>query len=345
MAATASNEGDGGSMRWKASWENRVLIWMGAVALLLGALAWWLPRGTGVLALVSDDARNLLTFSLFRIGALSVTPIFLIKGMIYLALLSVISSMTRKALYRRVETGTALGAQHSYVLARFASIVVYTLGLTVGLESAGLNLNSLAIVGGTLGIGVGFGLQPVVANWVAGLVLLVEAPFRIGDRIDVGDTSGVVVRVGGRSTWVRTYDNEVIIVPNSEFTTKRVTNWTVNDLKVRLKIEVGVDCASNLEQVKESLVAIAKRHPAVLPDPPPEAVLVTLGDSSWNFYLRFWTLIRDHDNYALLSDLYCVVIEDFAKQGIVMPYPQQDVHVRSVDSPVVIASGAGRVGG
>jgi small-conductance mechanosensitive channel len=323
--------------RWWGSLESRILVWVTAAVAVLGGLAWWLPRGNGVLELVSEDAQKVLTFSLFKIGALSVTPLFLVKFLIYLALLSLVSSSVRKALYRRATQDTALGAQHSYVLARFAAIVVYTFGLMIGLESAGLNLNSLAIVGGTLGIGVGFGLQPVVANWVAGLVLLVEAPFRIGDRIDVGDTSGVVVRVGGRSTWVRTYNNEVIIVPNSEFTTKRVTNWTVNDLKVRLSIEVDVDCASNLQQVKDSLVAIAKRHPDVLQDPAPEAVLVTLGDSTWNFYLRFWTLIRDHDNYALMSDLYCAVIEDFAKQGIVMPYPQQDVHVRSVDGPVVIA--------
>jgi small-conductance mechanosensitive channel len=329
---------DKGMLRQWPKLESRLLLSMGAAIAVAGTVAWWLPRGTtGVLDLVGADARKALTFTLFRIGNVGITPIFLVKGLIYLGLLSLLSMTVRKALYRRVERDTALGAQHSFVLARFASIVVYTLGLMIGLESAGLNLNSLAILGGTLGIGVGFGLQPVVANWVAGLVLLVEAPFRIGDRIDVGDTSGVVVKVGGRSTWVRTYDNEIIIVPNSEFTTKRVTNWTVNDLKVRLKIEVDVDCSSNLKQVKDALVAIAKRHPQVLQDPPPEAVLFELGDSTWNFYLRFWTLIPNHDNYALLSDLYCAVIEDFAKQGIVMPYPQQDIHVRSVDGPVVIA--------
>ena len=329
-------------MRWWAPWENRVLVGMGAVVLALFGLAWWMPRETGFLNLLSDDARRVLTFALFKIGALSVTPIFLVKGLIYLALLSLVSATVRKALYHRVEEKTALGAQHSYVLARFASIVVYTLGLMVGLESAGLNLNSLAIVGGTLGIGVGFGLQPVVANWVAGWVLLVEQPFRIGDRIDVGGTSGVVVRVGGRSTWVRTYDNEVIIVPNSEFTTHRVTNWTVNDPKVRLHLEVDVDYSSDLEKVKRLLVEVAQRHPEVLTDPPPEAVLADLGDSALKFYLRFWTEIHEYDNYKIMSDLYCEVLDVFGKEGIDMPYPQQDVHVRSVDGPILVAQGAGK---
>jgi small-conductance mechanosensitive channel len=327
-------------MRWWESWERRVLAGMGTAVALLGAVAWWLPHGTtGVLDLVSQDARKVLTFSLFKMGALSVTPIFLLKGLVYLGVLSLVSASVRRVLYRRVQQKTALGAQHSYVLARFAAIVVYTLGLLIGLESAGLNLNSLAILGGTLGIGLGFGLQSVVGNWVAGLVLLIEQPFRIGDRIDVGNTSGVVTRVGGRSTWVRTYDNEVIIVPNSEFTTHRVTNWTVNDLKVRLHIEVDVDCASDLRSVKESLEAIARKHPDVLSDPSPEAVLFELGDSSWNFYLRFWTLIGSHDNYKIKSDLYIDVIETFTKQGINMPYPQQDVHIRSVDGPIAISGG------
>lgn len=321
-------------MRW--SWESRVLIGVGVLVMLVWALAWWLPHGTGVLDLVGDDARKVLTFTLFKIGNVAVTPIFLVKGLVYLAFLSAISGSVRRVLYRRVEQNTALGAQHSYVLARFASILVYTLGLMVGLESAGLNLNSLAILGGTLGIGVGFGLQSVVANWVAGLVLLVEQPFRIGDRIDVGNTSGVVIRVGGRSTWVRTYNNEVIIVPNSEFTSHRLTNWTVNDPKVRLHLEVDVNCDSDLDKVREALVEVARQHPDVLPNPAPEAILVQLGDSSLNFWLRFWTIIRSDDNYRIKSDLYCAVVQRFAKDGIGMPFPQRDIHVRSVEGPILI---------
>jgi small-conductance mechanosensitive channel len=335
---------NGKIVRLWASWETRVLGGMVAGVLLMGTVAWWLPhQTTGVFDLVGEDARKVLTFSLFKIGALSVTPIFLVKGLIYLGVLSLVSATTRRVLYRRVEEQTALGAQHSFVLARFAAILVYTLGLMIGLESAGLNLNSLAILGGTLGIGVGFGLQPVVANWVAGLILLIEQPFRIGDRIDIANTSGVVVRVGGRSTWVRTYDNEVIIVPNSEFTSHRLTNWTVNDSKVRLRIEVDVDYSSDVERVKRLLLEIAGKHPEVLEDPAPEAVVADLGDSALKFYLRFWTVIQDHDNAKILSDLYCAVLDIFGKEGIVMPYPQQDVHVRSVEGPILIAGGAGRV--
>jgi small-conductance mechanosensitive channel len=156
-----------------------------------------------------------------------------------------------------------------------------------------------------------------VANWVAGVVLLIEQPFRIGDRIDVGETSGVVGRVGVRSTWVRTYDNEVIIVPNSDFTTHRVINWTVNDDKVRLTISVVVAHDSDPQRVADLLLEVARKHPDVLADPAPEALLAELTQSSLNFSLRFWTVIRGDDNYRLKSDLRFLVLGSLQKHGIV----------------------------
>jgi len=184
------------------------------------------------------------------------------------------------------------------------------------LQAAGVNLNSFAILGGTLGIGVGFGLQSIVANWVAGLVLLVEQPFRIGDRIDVGGTAGVVGRVGVRSTWVRTYDNEVIIVPNSDFTTHQVTNWTVNDDRVRLAIGVVVAHQSDAEKVAVLMLEVVREHPGVLPDPPPEALLNDIAQNSLNFSLRFWTIIQAHDNHRLKSDLRLLILKKLQEHGI-----------------------------
>ena len=134
-------------------------------------------------------------------------------------------------------------------------------------------------------------------------MLLIEQPFRIGDRIDVGDTGGVVGRVGVRSTWARTYDNEVIIVPNSDFTTHRVINWTVNDDQVRLTINVVVAHDSDLHCVADLLLEVARQNPDVLTDPPPKALLADLTQSSLNFVLRFWTEIRGDDNFRLKSDL------------------------------------------
>jgi small-conductance mechanosensitive channel len=286
------------------------------MALLTGFVWWWVPSGPNLIHLVGATLGRRLTIPVFSIGMEGVTPISLLKALLFLGLLAALSNWVRKLLYQRVSKTTAFDPQHSYILARCVSLVIYVVGLMIGLQAAGVNLNSFAILGGTLGIGVGFGLQSIVANWVAGLVLLIEQPFRIGDRIDIGGTAGVVGRVGVRSTWVRTYDNEVIIVPNSEFTTHQVTNWTVNDDRVRLAIGVVVAHQSDVEKVAALMLEVAGEHPGVLTDPLPEALLNDIGQNSLNFSLRFWTIIQAHDNHRLKSDLRLLILKKLGQHGI-----------------------------
>lgn len=311
------------------------------VLLLIVAASWASPdRLPRLFDFLGIETRQFITLPLFTIGKLPVTFAFLVKSCIFLIFLIFVSNRVHVVLYSGIRRHTALGEQRGYILARFGSLAVFAIGLTIGLESVGLNLSTLTILGGTLGIGVGFGLQSVVANWVAGLVLLIEEPVRIGDRIDVGDTSGVVTRIGGRSTWIRTYNNEVIIVPNSNLTNNLLTNWTANDPKVRLAIPVGVGYGSDPAQVRELLLQIAANHPEVLREPAPEVIFKDLGASSLDFMLRFWTIVRDHDNYALISDLYFAIFRNFREHGIEMPFTQQDLHLRSADVPITIRAEA-----
>lgn len=285
------------------------------LALLAAFVLWRLPTGSSLFHLLAADLRRRLMVPVFTSGKLAVTPLSLLTSLLFLGLLSVVSNRVRNFLYQRAST-TSFDPQRSYVLARFTSLMIYIIGLMIGLQLAGLNLNSLAILGGTLGIGIGFGLQSIVANWVAGIVLLIEQPFRIGDRIDLGETGGVVGRVGVRSTWVRTYDNEVIIVPNSDFTTHRVINWTVNDNRVRLAINVAVAHNSDPHRVAELLLIVAGKHPDVLVEPLPEALLADLTQSSLTFVLRFWTVIHDDDNFHIKSDLRFLVLTALQENGI-----------------------------
>ena len=134
------------------------------------------------------------------------------------------------------------------------------------MQIIGLNVTSLAFLGGAVGIGVGLGLQNIASNFASGLILLLERPIKVGDRIEVGNLNGDVVRIGGRSTWVRTNDNLIIIVPNAEFTTGRVTNWTANDRRVRFSFPVGVAYGWYPEQVRTILLALAAEHADVLSD-------------------------------------------------------------------------------
>jgi small-conductance mechanosensitive channel len=294
-----------------------LLLRGGLLVALLSAFAWWrFPDGTSLVHLFGVGLRHRLTIPVFTIGTVGITPLSLLKAFIFLGLLTVVSSWVRKLLYQRASMTPGFDLQHRYLLARFVSLMIYVVGIMIGLQAAGVNLNSVAVLGGSLGIGIGFGLQSIVANWVAGLVLLIEQPFRIGDRIDVGDTSGVVGRVGVRSTWVRTYDNEVIIVPNSDFTTHKLINWTVNDDRVRLSISVVVAHDSDPHQVADLLLEVARKNPDVLVDPPPEALLADLTQSSLNFVLRFWTIIRGDDNFRLKSDLRVSALRSLQDHGI-----------------------------
>jgi small-conductance mechanosensitive channel len=271
---------------------------------------------------------------LFTIGKIAVSPSFLLKSSLFLVALTLGSRWSERALRTRVLSHTALDPEHSYSLARLFSIAVFVLGLVIGVDTAGVDLRSLALLGSALGIGVGLGLQPIITNFVAGLVLLMERPLKLGDRIDVAGTNGEVMRIGGRSTWVRTNDNEVIIVPNSELISNQLTNWTANDPKVRFAVKVGVSYGSDPQKVKQILLELAADHPDVLHDPAPEVIFSELGESSLNFLLRIWTAKELGNPQRLKSDLYFSIFKSFREHNVEMPFPQRDLHLRTVDASV-----------
>jgi small-conductance mechanosensitive channel len=183
-------------------------------------------------------------------------------------------------------------------------------------------------------VGIGLGLQNVVSNFVAGLILLIEQPIRMGDRIEVNDTFGDVVKIGARSTWIRTNDNVVIIVPNNDFINNSVTNWTANDSNVRLMIPVGVGYNSDPDQVRDLLLQAAHAHADVLAEPNTDVIFTDYGDNSINFALRVWTASRTHTPFVLKSDLYFAIFKLFREHRIELPFPQRDLHIRSSDIPL-----------
>src|SRR5262249_36535576 len=231
---------------------------------------------------------------------------------IFFVVLLLASHFVMTVLHKRILNHTPLEAGQQYAVARMVSYLVFILGTIVGLQSLGVNLNSLVVIGGALGIGVGLGLQAIVSNFVAGLVLLLEQPVKLGDRIEIGGTFGDVVRLRGRSTWIRTNDNVVIIVPNSEFINERVTNWTANDRQVRVTVAVGVGYGSDVKLVWDVLLEIAKKHPDVLQSPAADVVFTEFGDSSLNFELRVWTVKQVYTLVLLRSDLYFSIFDEFA---------------------------------
>jgi small-conductance mechanosensitive channel len=288
--------------------------------------AWFAP----LLGDAGARVHQILTQPFLTLGGLPITVFFLMKVATFVVVLILVSHTTMILLQNRILTYMPLDEGQRYAAARGVSYLLFFLGLIVGLQSLGVNLNSLEVVGGALGIGVGFGLQAIVGNFVAGLVLLVEQPIKLGDRVEVGGTFGDVVRLRGRSTWIQTNDNVVIIVPNSEFIDQRVINWTANDRQVRISLPVGVGYGSDPQEVRELLSQIAIQHSDVLADPAPEIIFLDFGDSSLDFELRVWTVRQVQTPQRLKSDLYFAIFETFREKGIEIPFPQRDLHLKSI---------------
>lgn len=238
------------------------------------------------------------------------------------------SILLRRLLLVRLLRRTPLDASLQDALARIGGYLALAIALLVGLSTIGIELTSLTVLAGALGVGIGFGLQNVVENFVSGLILLAERPIRVGDRVEVEDVAGQVVSIGARSTTILTNDNVAIIVPNSQLVTERVVNWSHGGGRVRYRVAIGVAYGTDLRAVERVLVEVASADPHVLADPPPRAVLVAFGDSSIDFELRVWTADLLERPTVLRSELLFATWEAFARAGIEMPFPQRDLHVR-----------------
>lgn len=298
---------------------------------MLLAFATFLPN---LLHDLSTRSQRALTFSLFHVGSITINLLFLIKAGIFIAGLILLSRLLQRVILLRLLKHLHIAESQKFALGRFVTYAFFLGGLFVGLQSLGLNLNSLVVFGGAIGVGVGLGLQNVVSNFVAGLILLVEQPIRMGDRVAINNTLGDVVRIAARSTWIRTNDNVVIVVPNSDFINNSVTNWTANDPRVRLHLPVGVGYSSDVERVREILLTAAANNENVLKEPAPDVIFLEYGDSSLNFELRFWTESNTHTPLIIKSDLYFAALQMFREHKIELPFPQRDLNIRSSDIPL-----------
>lgn len=226
-----------------------------------------------------------------------------------------------------VRTQVDLGIRHA--VGDIVRMVILALGLTIILQTAGIDLSSLTVLFGALGIGVGFGLQGVTNNFVSGIILLLERPIKVGDRIEVGGVHGDVIKISPRATTIVTNDNIAIIVPNADFISTKVVNWSYTNRNVRFNFPVGVAYGSDPEQVRRVLLDVARVHQGVLKDPGPSVLFDSFGDSSLNFLLRVWTREFSTVPGVLRSDLYFAVSRAFKEHGIEIPFPQRDLHIKS----------------
>lgn len=276
-----------------------------------------------------DPLIQLVQTPLYTAGQTVITPVTLLYLAVLTVLLFVATAKLKTWMVERllVSSRVDIGVRHAIgTITRYG---VLTAGLILILQTAGIDVSTLTVLFGALGIGIGFGLQNVTNNFVSGLILLFERPIKVGDRIEVGNVHGDVVNISPRATTIVTNDNIAIIVPNAEFISSKVVNWSYTDHNVRFNFPVGVAYHSDPEKVRTILLDVARAHPGVLTDPGPSVLFHEFGDSSLNFMLRVWTKEFATVPSVLRSELYFAINRAFREHGIEIPFPQRDLHIKS----------------
>jgi potassium-dependent mechanosensitive channel len=264
----------------------------------------------------------------FSIGRISLSPMGLLFFVLILFLTLVLTRLGRYIISEKifVESDIEPGLQDS--IATISIYVMWGLGLVMALSVLGVSTTSLAVVFGALSIGIGFGLQAIFNNFVSGIILLFERPIQIGDAVEVQGTMGTVKKINVRATVVQTFDNASLIIPNSEFISSQVTNWSFKEPSLRRKVSVGVAYGSDIELVRQTLLEIVNQTKNVLKKPKPDVIFDDHGDSALIFILRYWTTIDYY--YTTSTDIRFAMDRLFGERNIEIAFPQMDVHIRSM---------------
>ena len=271
---------------------------------------------------------DVLTFSAFKIGQKEISLLLIIEVVAILVIGFLVSKQLRRLIKGRLAK-TRLDEGVQYTILQLIHYSISAIVIYQAIMMLGIRLTGLAFFAGILSVGIGFGLQSIANNFVSGLILLFERPVKVGDMITAGDTEGRVQDIKMRATQVVTRDNVSIIVPNSQFISGEVTNWSHRDPKVRIHIPVGVAYGSDVQLVTELLLKVAKAHPQVMEEPSPNVWFTAFGDSSLNFELLAWIgkpIIRKQ----VTSDLNYAIDAVFRENEVTIPFPQRDLHLHSL---------------
>ena len=317
--------------------KNRALIRERSVRIV-----WWIAFVLWALLTLRLFAVRQPLFSFLRsvfTASATVGTVQISLGSVVLFFLTIwiavlISRFLRFILEEEVYPSVDLGGGVSYAVSTMLHYTILVIAFLIAIGLLGVDFTKFALIGGAIGIGIGFGLQNIINNFVSGLILLFERPVKVGDTIQIDTQTGKLTQIGLRASVLRKVDGSDVIVPNSRLISEEVTNWTMSDDKRRMDILVGVAYGSDPDQVMALLTKAAVTKPEVLTEPAPKAIFTGFGENSIDFELRAWS--EDTDKWVgLRSEIVTDIYRSFNEANIEFPYPQRDLNIRSIDQHTV----------
>ncbi len=304
----------------------------------LVAVSAWTLAALSILGLLQPAMNALDAFGVV-IGGLRVTPLLVIKTTVLLLLALWAANATSDFLERRVRTSGDLTPSIQVLIGKVIRLMLITFAILVVLSTVGIDFSALAFFSGAVGVGLGFGLQKIVSNLVSGIILLADKSIKPGDVISVGDSFGWVGSMGARYTSVVTRDGREFLIPNEDFVTQRVINWSYSNDEVRIDVDFGVSYTADPHKVIALALEAIKTIPRILPKPQPVCHLKAFGNSSVDFVLRFW-ILDPIDGLTNIRGLVLLALWDtFKREGIEIPFPQRDLNPRGPFHVVVEREG------
>lgn len=286
--------------------------------------------------LFATTFSDILNYNLFSLGETSITPLRILYLILLTYGLFFVSGMFKNLLVGRILGQTSMPRGTRQAIGTVTRYIVLLIGFIVILQTVGIDLTALTLIGGAVGIGIGFGLQNIASNFISGLIILFERPIQVGDRIEANKVTGEVMAIGPRSTRIRTNDNVTIIIPNSKLVAENVVNWSYKNDMSRVRIPVTVDLESDIDKVKQLLIDAADENPDVETEPVPKVNMIKFDSAGIELELLVWSKERFHRPGALKSDLNYSIFEKFRSNKILVPTPDADAGTRTENSDLYL---------
>jgi len=267
----------------------------------------------------------------FRVGKVKISVYLIIKAFIVLLLVFWVSGLVSKKSKLYVDNNKNIKSSTKGIISKFIDIIIYSIVFLIILKTFGVDLTTIAVIGGAVGVGIGFGLQKIASNFISGIILLFEKSVEVGDivELDNGGIYGTIKHFGGRYTLVEGTDGKEIMIPNEEFIINRVTNWTYTNNRARLEIKIGVDYKTNLNLAKEIMLNCALSHKRCIKYPEPECYVLSFDDFEITMILYFWINDIVEGRMGAKSDVMIDILNKFSENNIEIPLPKREVKISS----------------